>query len=320
MINLELKLTVDDLIVEYMIYKVKNGYEPSFLTSEFVSFLYFFEEHMKVEDSIHENERLFRRFFERKNKEDWNTPQKGITPHMTMEYSPKDSDYLIKANYLLNDGDYSRLNTYYMDYGLGQHGKGTTKKIRDIIAEYVSSLPKRTIPEIEIEKTDLQIGKNIAAKMIEAIWQAHIQKQMEYGKWPKQCTDISQYLIDLDLAEIIQLKSIKSDLLELYKVLSTRIASLYHLDKNLKIGTSSNFLARSNYELISNGYAWLTDLAFHPSKGGLEIDLEKGNVRMRKISPNPVYEGDDSDEITISSPIEDEKAKQIVKKLDTIIQ
>lgn len=319
MVNLEHKLTVDDLIVEYMIYKVKNGYEPSFLTSEFISFLYFFEEHMKVEDSIHENEKLFHRFFERKNEQDWNIAQKA-TPHMTMEYSPKNSDYLIKANYLLTDGDYSTLNTYYMDHGLGKLGKGTTKEIRDIIAKYVSALPKRTIPEIEIEETDLEIGKNIAANMIESIWQAHIQKQIEYGKWPNQCTDISRYLIDFDLAEIIQLKSMKSDLLELYQVLSTRIASLYHQDKNLKVGTNSSFLARSNYELISDGYAWLTDLAFHPSKGGLEIDLEKGNVQMRKVSPNPVYEDDDSDEITIFSPIEDEKSKQIVKKLDSIIQ
>ena len=30
MINLEHRLTVDDLIVEYAIYKVKNGYEPKY--------------------------------------------------------------------------------------------------------------------------------------------------------------------------------------------------------------------------------------------------------------------------------------------------
>ena len=40
--NLEHKLTVDDLIVEYMMYKVKHGYEPKFSTSEFIGFLYFF--------------------------------------------------------------------------------------------------------------------------------------------------------------------------------------------------------------------------------------------------------------------------------------
>ena len=71
MVNLEHKLTVDDLIVEYMMYKVKNGYEPSFLTTEFINFLYFFESKMLVEDSLYENEKLFQRFFERKAESDW---------------------------------------------------------------------------------------------------------------------------------------------------------------------------------------------------------------------------------------------------------
>lgn len=71
MVNLEHKLTVDDLIVEYMMYKVKNGYEPSFLTSEFMSFLSFFESKMDVEDSLYENNKLFERFFVRKNEQEW---------------------------------------------------------------------------------------------------------------------------------------------------------------------------------------------------------------------------------------------------------
>ncbi len=66
MVNLENNLTVDDLIVEYMIYKVNNGYEPQFLSSELISFLYFFENKMPVQDSLYENEKLFQRFFERK--------------------------------------------------------------------------------------------------------------------------------------------------------------------------------------------------------------------------------------------------------------
>ena len=88
MVNLEHKLTVDDLIVEYMMYKVKNGYEPSFLTTEFINFLYFFESRMLVEDSLYENEKLFQRFFERKAESDWSitidwkTDKKKIIPHM----------------------------------------------------------------------------------------------------------------------------------------------------------------------------------------------------------------------------------------------
>lgn len=105
MLNLEHKLTVDDLIVEYMMYKVRNGYEPSFLISEFISFLYFFESKMPVEDSLYDNDKLFQRFFERKLERDWartvswSTDKKEIVPHMEMVYSDKDNDYLNKANY-----------------------------------------------------------------------------------------------------------------------------------------------------------------------------------------------------------------------------
>lgn len=64
MVNLEHNLTVDDLIVEYMMYKVKNGYEPQFLTSEFMNFLCFFEKKMPIQDVLYEKEKLFQRFFE----------------------------------------------------------------------------------------------------------------------------------------------------------------------------------------------------------------------------------------------------------------
>ena len=133
MVNLEHKLTVDDLIVEYMMYKVKNGYEPSFLTSEFISFLYFFESKMPVVDSIYENDKLFTRFFERKAESDWSrtvswiTKEKEIVPHMDMVYSERDNDYLIRANYKLSDFDRSVINTYFMPGG--QWGEGKTKEI-----------------------------------------------------------------------------------------------------------------------------------------------------------------------------------------------
>lgn len=88
MVNLEHKLTIDDLIVEYAMYKVKNGYEPSFLTSEFIDFLHFFENKMPVEDLLYEKEKLFKRFFERKGKSDWFIGtgwlinKEDIKPHM----------------------------------------------------------------------------------------------------------------------------------------------------------------------------------------------------------------------------------------------
>ena len=132
MVNLEHKLTIDDLIVEYAMYKVKNGYEPSFLTSEFIDFLHFFENKMPVEDLLYEKEKLFKRFFERKGKSDWFIGtgwlinKEDIKPHMDMIYSNKDNDYLIKVNYKLSDYDRSVINTYFMN-------KELVLKIRIII-------------------------------------------------------------------------------------------------------------------------------------------------------------------------------------------
>ena len=104
MVNSEHKLTVDDLIVEYMMYKVENGYEPSFTTGEFINFLLYFESKMTVYDTLYDGEKLFNRFFERKNEQDWsrtvnwNTLEKEKNPHMDMIYSSEDTSYLIKAN------------------------------------------------------------------------------------------------------------------------------------------------------------------------------------------------------------------------------
>ena len=39
MVNLEHKITVDDLIVEYAMARLKNGYNPNFKSSDFIKFL-----------------------------------------------------------------------------------------------------------------------------------------------------------------------------------------------------------------------------------------------------------------------------------------
>lgn len=246
MVNLEHKLTVDDLIVEYMMYKVQNGYEPKILTSEFISFLYFFESKMPVQDSLYESEKLFQRFFDRKGINDWsiiknwNNDEKDIKPHMEMEYSQEANDYIISANYKLSDYDKSIINTYFMDNGMSKFDdfKGTGAKIRTIIGEYLSSQPKRKIDiSTEIDEKDLMLGKYLSAEIIAQIWHSYISKQLEHQMWPKQCNDINKYLFKIDLAEIIGIPSIKNKLLELYNVFSKRIAILYHQDRNLNVSS-----------------------------------------------------------------------------------
>lgn len=326
MVNLEHKLTVDDLIVEYMMYKVKNGYEPSFLTSEFIIFLYFFESKMLVEDPLYENEKLFQRFFERKSESDWSrtvscvTKEKEIIPHMDMVYSDKDNDYLIKANYKLSDFDRSVINTYFMDNGMGKYDdfKGQTFKIRSIIGEYLSTQLKRKIDEnIEIDENDLMVGKYITAEIIANIWESHIKVLVENQEWPRQCSDINKYLFKIDLAKIIGVKSMKSKFIELYNILSKRIAILYHQDKNLRISTHSNvYLARANYELLIQGHEKIMATTFGNYKKSLDVDLST-LIFKESHEIDGVYDWDEDPDIkTTTTTVGNENVKKLVRSLD----
>lgn len=322
MVNLEHKLTVDDLIVEYMMYKVRNGYEPSFLTSEFICFLYFFKSKMPVEDSLYENDKLFQRFFERKSERDWSrtvswsTDKKEIVPHMEMVYSDKDNDYLIKSNYKLSDYDISVINTYFMPGG--QWGQGKTKEIRNIISEYLSTQPKRSIDEnAKVDDNDLIVGKYITAEIITNIWNSYIDKQIQNHAWPRQCKDINKYLFEMDLAEIIGTKSIKKDLIELYGVLSKRIAILYQQDKKLKISSYTNgYLAHANYKLLVQGYEDIISIAFGKYNKSLEVDLSTLAFK-ESHEIDGVYNWDEDPDIeTTTTSVENENVKKLVRSLD----
>ena len=131
MVNLEHKLTIDDLIVEYLMYRIKNGYNPEFLTSDFIEFLRFFETKMEVEDTIYDGVPLFKRFFARKAAQDWSYD----CPHMDMIYCVTDYDYIIRANYKFSAFDENVVNTYFMS-------KEMKTKIRKIIGEYLDNYPK----------------------------------------------------------------------------------------------------------------------------------------------------------------------------------
>ena len=319
MVNSEHNFTVDDLIVEYMVYKVNNGYEPQFSTQEFINFLYFFTSEMSVKDVLYENKKLFRRFFERKAESDCN-----IIPHMDMIYSEKDNDYVIKANYKLSDYDKSVINTYFMDNGMSKYDdfKGTAFQIRSIIKKYLSYQTKRKIDEtIDVDDTCLMVGKCITAEIVKNIWHSHIRKQIEEHEWPEQCQDIDKYLLKMDLAKIIKLKSIKKELLDFYQVISTRIAILYQQDNNLQISNcSGSYLAIANYKLLNNGYQKTFDKTFGRYKNTLDIDLSSKTFKENQAISG-IYDCDEEADVkTTISQIENDGVKKLVKALDKTIK
>ena len=324
MVKNENKLTIDDLIIEYMIYKVKNDYEPQYSASEFMDFIHFFESRMKVEDVLYDKKELFDRFFERTSEKYWShhnyeTMEKETNPHIIMSYNDKNNDYILKATYKLSDYDKSIINTYRMDNGMSKYDdyKGTAWKIRNIISEYLKNQPKRIIDEsIIVNKNELLTGKYISAEIIEQIWLSYIEIKKNNKEWPRQCRDINKYLFEYDLAEIIGIKSIKKELTELYDGLTKRIAILYHLDPNLKVSSYANlYLARSNYELLIKGYEDIIKIGFGPYRKSLEFDLSTSTFK-ESHETGCAYDGDDFDVATNTISIKNNKVKKLIRNIE----
>lgn len=98
---------------------------------------------------------------------------------------------------------------------------------------------------------------------MEKIQTFKMRKLIEHQKWPSQCKDINKYLLETDVSTVIHLKSIKKELLELYHVISKRIAVMYHQDRNLQISSAQgDYLASANYKLLIQGYEELFRIAF----------------------------------------------------------
>lgn len=254
MINKDYRLTIDDLIVEYMILKIKMGYESSYTIDEFMNFILYFEKYKEIDDVIYDGDKLFDRFFERK-KEDWSFndislyfSKKKYVPHII-----RIDDRIVATNEL-SSYDYSLLNIYFMSVN-------EQVFIREAINKYLRQFFKREINmDINVSNKNIEIGECIAAKFISSLWREYVYKYVELKKWPSQCKDINDYLFNVDLANIIKLPSIRDDVLSFYKNVSKVISVMIENDSSLEIKNSDNiYLPYANYEYIFRGYNDLFD-------------------------------------------------------------
>ena len=154
------------------------------------------------------------------------------------------------------------------------------------------------------------------------IWYSDIDKEIELHHWPRQCRDINKYLFDIDLAEIIGVKSLKNELIDLYNTFSRRITIMYHQDRYLRISSHySSYLARANYELLIEGYEKIVDRVFGPFKKELEIDLSTLTYKESYETEGDSYIDEDSIiEISTTIKVENDEVKTLVKSLEKSTQ
>ncbi len=235
MVNEEFRLTVDDLIVQYIVEKTKQGYEPKVTEEEFMSFLNYFTQKKEVDDILWDYNKLINRFLERKSKLDWYGE-----PHV--EFT---KDNILKPNYKLSIYDESVINPYFMS-------KQAREEIINNITTYLTQQEKRTLVSIHLEDNQIpEQCKAGSALFITELWDSYTTIEKESYRWPVQCNDIIKYLIEEDLSNKIELESIREKLFRFYNVFAQKSAMLLNQESESMLAKESNaFLAHSNYQLI----------------------------------------------------------------------
>lgn len=278
MTRVEHKLTVDDLIGEYMVQKVTQGYEPKYSKEEFIDFLRYIKEYVEVAATNIEEEKVFKRFFDRK-KDTWTI--KVTSLRGTKEYRPhivEDNNGFLCATNELNQSD--SLDRY--KYSMNNY---ELKKIKNITSNYLQKFPERKInSKGRISAKNKLQSECAISLMIPDIWAGYVKQNMKYGNWPRQCQDIEKYFFEMDLATMIELKSIKQELLDFYMDTSKRVGNLLEQNKDLTLATYKGvYLAHANWRLVmTHGYL----LNKYNKEKEYNINFEGNKFHVSEENPN----------------------------------
>lgn len=241
--------TWDSLITKYIIEKTKRGYEPNCTSEEIVNFLDFINSFVAVNcPDINYNEVLENYLNGPGSKrKDWSIRNEIFVDIPIVE---KLDSGLIVPTYNLryttpkyDDSDYEK--------------KDYDEKFNEYLNKYMKKncLKRTPITNETLDDETVQFGENVAATLLIQIWNSRINHYQEDEKWPIQCKDIKENLLDRDLSSIIGLSPMREELINFYFTISDRIMNEAQGNYNFRITNfEDEILAKSNFDLIMDGY------------------------------------------------------------------
>lgn len=223
--NINIKISYDDLIAIYLKQKITQGYEPYVSLSEFNDFLKFTIQYDVFDEDFLNKTKII-------GTSNCDVETKTLTDFIIPTYSFSDENYLYNT----------KLSNNYIIL------------IEEIINEYLSKLSKRKIKENFTEQ-EINYASDISSVLTLFIWKQYVLNNIEQQKWPIQCNDIYDYLLKQDLAKIINVPSIKDELLAFYDDSVLRVATLLKENSGFEaVKTRKSYLASANCDFITNGY------------------------------------------------------------------
>lgn len=273
------KINVEDIILIYLVAKLQKGYCPYFGKQELFNFLTYI-------DSKKEIHGLKMNFNYLMNKTIYKHIGKTIDERTHIEI---DKYNMVRPTY-----DFTIYDMCFIEIK-----KDDLVDINKLIDDFLIPYPKRKIiiPNV-ITSENINRANMLSALTVEFIWNSYIDEFINLGLWPRHCTDINQYLIENDLASLLELPSIKDELLSFYSIFSRRLSGLIQREENVKVsGNSRDLLAYSNYMCLTKTFENLLSYTNHKYFELSVIDKNNHKIKNDNI-------------------VDIDKAKKLVKVLD----
>lgn len=297
--------TWDSIITEYVVEKVRRGYEASCTFEEITDFLDFISFFVTISSSDNNYNDILKKYLSglgSKNKE-WSIRKEAFVYTPIVEQL--ESGLIVPTYSLISSPQ---------EYGdFDYEKKSYDENFNGYLTKYMEkNCSKRKIITSESLDVDaVQFGERVAASLLLQIWNNKISYYREYGMWPRQCNDIKKNLLDRDLSSIIELPAMRKKLIEFYFTVSKRISNLAQNSSDFRMTNfEEEVLAKSNFDLVMEEFPYYRTVSRHQegiiidrSQNELQTvsDLYEGNIKKDKL--------DDSKVLTLVKDLKDIRHK-----------
>lgn len=239
----DIKLTINDLLIGYMITKIELGYEPMYTMDEFEVFFELVSGRLNIEGKLDDRKVVLDNFYNQMYEYYWiymDGEKRIETPHIN-----RIGDDLLVANNRLGRHDIYTTNICKIK-----------KKERDRLKKYMKYFlygqKKRKI-NTEITPTDknIELAKETIIKLIYIIIKNYYTNLMDERLFNIDASAICGFAVEDELPfEIIE-----RDLIDFYVTGVKRIACLLEQNPELVISNDENFcIPYANYKFIMKYY------------------------------------------------------------------
>jgi len=302
----------EDFITRYIVEKVKQGYKIESTRLEIINLLKVASKwndgNVGTFDFLHEKNAIFNfdSFLDdyfKGNQSKEKVINKETKKYEYVEGIKQTQEGLIVPTYELKNHSH----VYEKNFN-------KARTMRMFFAFYMSRCcEKRQInTEISIDDDTKAFATTATAALAIEVWENRIKKYIGTNHWPSQCTGVNEFVLDTDLASIINLPPMREELINFYNMVSSNIMAVSLGDDNFKMTNyEDEVLSKSNFDLVTKGLR-LRDYVFSAKEKTQEsIEIVREDNQFKKILDRELYP-----EYILYTDLDSPKVLSLIQKIE----